>query len=174
MFVQYKMKGGERMDYVVKNYYWIDYKIYKDGTIVGPKRGIVSQRKNEDGYMEVTLGATENRHSRVKVHRVIAEAFVQNPNNLPEVNHIDYDRSNNNADNLEWCSHIDNVRHSSNVGHYKNKSGTSNGRANLDWNKVRSLRRMYGNGIKISEISNVFNIPYSTVFNVVHNKTWIE
>ena len=93
------------VDFKIANYYGLNYKIFSDGTIVGPERGIVKQRENDDGYMEVTLGTTKNRHSRVKVHRVIAEQFVPNPLGLPEVNHIDYNRKNNNANNLEWTTH---------------------------------------------------------------------
>lgn len=77
------------VDFKIANYYGLNYKIFSDGTIVGPERGIVKQRENDDGYMEVTLGTTKNRHSRVKVHRVIAEQFVPNPLGLPEVNHMD-------------------------------------------------------------------------------------
>ena len=101
------------MKSVIKNYYGLDYEIFENGEIFGLKRGKISQRKNKDGYMEVTLGTSENRHSRVKVHRVIADAFIPNPNNLPEVNHKDYDRSNNRSENLEWCSHLDNIKYSS-------------------------------------------------------------
>lgn len=46
-------------------YYGLEYEIFEDGTIVGPKRGILKQRKNKDGYMEVTLGTAQNRHSRI-------------------------------------------------------------------------------------------------------------
>lgn len=50
------------VDFKIANYYGLNYKIFSDGTIVGPERGIVKQRENDDGYMEVTLGTTKNRH----------------------------------------------------------------------------------------------------------------
>lgn len=45
------------------------------------------------------------------VHRLVAEAFLSNPNNLPEVNHIDYNCKNNAASNLEWCTRVYNMQH---------------------------------------------------------------
>lgn len=161
------------MKSVIKNYYGLDYEIFENGEIFGLKRGKISQRKNKDGYMEVTLGTSENRHSRVKVHRVIADAFIPNPNNLPEVNHKDYDRSNNRSENLEWCSHLDNIKYSSTKGRFKNtKSGENNGRSKLTTSIVSKIREEYNNNTKISVLSKKYGIPYSTIFNIVHNKTW--
>lgn len=62
------------------------------------------------GYPFVLLsvaGITENK----MIHRLVAEAFIPNPDNLPEVNHKDGDKINNRVDNLEWCSRSHNLRH---------------------------------------------------------------
>lgn len=51
------------------------------------------------------VGLTKNRKQHTcKVHRLVASAFIPNPNNYPQVNHIDENKSNNTADNLEWCT----------------------------------------------------------------------
>lgn len=63
------------------------------------------------GYQIVTL-LKDGIRERKLIHRLVAEAFLPNPNNLPIVNHIDYNPSNNNVGNLEWCSQKQNVRHS--------------------------------------------------------------
>jgi hypothetical protein len=77
----------------------------------------ISQRLNADGYLQITVGKTGDR-TQYRVHRLVAEAFIPNPDNLPEVNHKDYDRTNNTVSNLEWSTHADNVIYSSNAGHY--------------------------------------------------------
>lgn len=68
------------------------------------------------GYLGVQLfdrlQATNARGMRtVSIHRLVAEAFVPNPDGLPEVNHKDEDKTNNRADNLEWMNHIENTRY---------------------------------------------------------------
>lgn len=56
-----------------------------------------------NGYLMVTL-YKDSVGKKVKVHRLVAEAFIPNPNRLPVINHKDEDRTNNRADNLEWCT----------------------------------------------------------------------
>lgn len=87
------------------------YEVGNFGTIVG-KKGVVKQRLNKDGYIQVTLGKDKKRTS-VLVHRLVASYFIPNPYNLPEVNHKDYNRANPRYDNLEWVTHKSNVNHSS-------------------------------------------------------------
>lgn len=77
----------------------------------------ISQRLNADGYMQITVGKTGNR-SQYSVHRMVAEAFIPNPENLPEVNHKDNNRANNNVDNLEWCTHAYNVKYAIDSGNH--------------------------------------------------------
>lgn len=68
---------------------------------------ILKQYKSKWGYMRVYL--TQNSIKKMyAVHRLVASAFIDNPNNKPCVNHIDNDRSNNHLDNLEWCTYKEN------------------------------------------------------------------
>lgn len=97
----------------------LQYRISNYGTIIGLARGReLKQRLNEDGYLMVTLGDMKHRTGH-SVHRLVAINFIPNPNNLPEVNHIDTNRQNPRVDNLEWCTHQDNVIHSCKLGNYE-------------------------------------------------------
>lgn len=81
------------------------------------KGHILNQQLTKKGYLQVEFGVDGKTIHR-KVHRMVAITFIPNPNNYPEVNHIDNDRTNNSASNLEWCTHEFNIA-------YKKKFGTS-------------------------------------------------
>ena len=71
---------------------------------------LMNPSTDKDGYLKVHL--SKNKETKdCYVHRLVAETFITNPENLPEVNHIDEDKTNNRVDNLEWKSHKDNCNH---------------------------------------------------------------
>ena len=72
---------------------------------------IINGSVNDKGYKCVIL-SINNKHKTYKVHRLVAEAFIPNPNNLLQVNHKDENKLNNNVDNLEWCD----AKYNSNYG----------------------------------------------------------
>lgn len=74
----------------------------------------LTQFKNWAGYMRVGL-FVNNKRITYSVHRLVALAFIKNPDNLPQVNHIDGNKSNNNISNLAWCSASENQKHSCRV-----------------------------------------------------------
>lgn len=82
--------------YMVSN--WGRVKSIKFG-----KERILKQWTNKDGYLQVSL-FKNNKRKNFRVHRLVAEAFIPNLDNLPQVNHRDENPLNNNVDNLEWCS----------------------------------------------------------------------
>lgn len=75
------------------------------------KEKIMSPTSNGKGYLIVSLKMNGKRRNGY-IHRMVAEAFIENPNNLPVVNHIDYDKTNNRVSNLEWCTQKENIVHS--------------------------------------------------------------
>ena len=68
-----------------------------------------------NGYLKVSLRCNGNRHTR-NIHRLLAQTFIDNPKNLPCVNHIDGNKLNNSLSNLEWASYSRNIQHAYDTG----------------------------------------------------------
>ena len=117
-----KIKDEEFVD--IKNYDG-RYKIGNKGTVIGVSRSkdnrynnkqwILKQYEDKNGYMYVTLQKDKKRKT-IKVHRLVAQTFLENPNNFPQVNHIDGNKKNNNENNLEWCTAKHNMNEAVRIG----------------------------------------------------------
>lgn len=106
----------------------------------GTHGGILKQEVNKYGYCKVLL-LNNNKRLSASVHRLVAQAFIPNPSNLPQVNHIDGNKLNNHTDNLEWCTPKDNVRHRFEVlkqKHYRKYDI-------YDWNDKESIKEYHKN-----------------------------
>lgn len=99
-----------------------------------PARYLV-KKDNSNGYYRVSL-SRDNRVRRFLVHRLVAMAFVENPDNLPVIDHIDGDRHNNDASNLRWCTQGDNLHYS-----YQNGRETVFTRAYVRKHQARATSR---------------------------------
>lgn len=86
------------------------YYVDDSGKVYSRKYGDLRELKQypkTHGYLYVAL-SRNGKKDYLRVHRLVAEAFIPNPDNLPEVNHKDEDKTNNKVDNLEWCTPHDN------------------------------------------------------------------
>lgn len=110
------------------------YQVSNLGRVKSKERIVRNRKRNErilkpsfnrKGYLQVCLINNENNYKTCKVHRLVAIAFIQNPTDLAQVNHIDGNKTNNTVENLEWCSNIENMKHSYKIG-LRNKTEMSN------------------------------------------------
>lgn len=105
----------------------IEYKgtsitVVDDGTIIWNGK-VRNQTINKDGYPVVSIKTKDGRRS-IGVHRLVATAFVPNPNNYKEVDHINFNRTDYSIENLQWITHEENVRRSK--GNLPDKRGEKN------------------------------------------------
>ena len=84
------------------------------------KERIMSAPNGSSGYRRVNLSKQTTRKIK-RVHRLVAEAFIPNPMNLPVVNHLDGDKHNNCVSNLEWCTNKENTNHAIKTGLMKSR-----------------------------------------------------
>ena len=93
-----------------------NYEISNYGRMVNTKTGnLLKTQANKKGYQVIRV--TINRVKRTfRIHRLVAQYFVSNPNNKTQVNHIDGNKNNNRYDNLEWCSNAENAHHAIKTG----------------------------------------------------------
>ncbi len=105
-------------------------------------------------YAQIGL-ARDGKYKKKLIHRLVADAFICNPDNLPEVNHKDLNKLNNDVENLEWVSRLTNAQHAKVNGSYDNfPSGSQKPNSKLTEDAVRHIRqrvmrncdysRMYG------------------------------
>ena len=120
------------------------YQVSTDGLVRSSHKGlweILSAGKTKHGYYNVLLHKDGKRKNE-RVHRLVAKAFISNPNNYPYINHKDENPSNNHVENLEWCT----AEYNSNYGTCKERIGLSNGvpilKYDLDGNFVCEYQTM--------------------------------
>ena len=145
-----------------------NYEVRPNGEVVNVKTGrILKPYKDKDGYFIVYL-YNNNSRKTYRVHRLVAEAFIPNPDNLPQVNHKDENPSNNHVGNLEWCTAEYNINY-----------GTHNKRAtesNINGKKSKTVLQLRKDGSlvrvwpSVSEVKRQLNYNVSGIVNCCNGK----
>ena len=121
------------------------YKIYENGEFTSKDSDELRiPHKHQRGYLWASF-TINGVKKKLLIHRVVAMAFIENPYNKPQVNHIDGDKTNNHVSNLEWCTNYENRQHA--VNHNLHAKGEQLAKK-LSIEKVKRIREEY--------------IPYST------------
>jgi len=142
------------------------YEVAEDGKIfsnVG-KRKELKGKISKYGYRMIVLNVNGKKLYPL-LHRLIAEAFIPNPNNLPEVNHKDGNKLNNIVDNLEW------VTTKQNLIHARDKGLLPTTKINMDIaNRIRELYKT--EKYSHSELGELFGLKHSQIGYIIQNKRW--
>lgn len=134
------------------------------------KEIILKGGKNRDGYFHVILTKEYNR-STIKIHRLVALHFIPNPLDLPEVNHKDGVKSNNNDWNLEWCTSSHNQLHAFSAGLQVMRKGIECYNSKLTDSDVIEIRSLNGI-IKQKKLAERFGVSFQLISKIQLNKAW--
>ena len=143
----------------------INYQVSNTGLV---KHGALILKPYDDGhgYDRVSINRKD-----LKVHRLIAIAFLENPNNYKCVNHKDGNKKNNHVDNLEWCNHSQNRVHALKIGLVN--EGHKRTDAKLSISQVLAIREEYNaGGISQRSLAVKYSIGKSAIQLVLTNKTY--
>lgn len=158
------------------------YKIDHHGNIKNKHGYVLKSRHDTKGYL--SIGLTKNSIKKEwRVHRLVAFTFIDNPESLKEVNHINGVKDDNYVENLEWCTHSYNILHALATGLMKtpginnyrfiaNTKGENNPRAKLTIHKVLQIRELRSNGLKIKELAIQFSVSPRTIKAIVNKERW--
>tara|TARA_R110002167_G_scaffold111405_3_gene283120 strand:- start:452 stop:1081 length:630 start_codon:yes stop_codon:yes gene_type:complete len=119
-----------------------------------------------DGYLQITF-----RNTTHKVHRWVANTFLDNSENKPQVNHIDGIKDNNYILNLEWCTAKENVQHSYKLGLACN-AGSRHPRSKLCEKRVVEIRDKRLKGISAKVLAEEYSVCISTIGKVLTRQYW--
>ncbi len=129
----------------------------------------ISGTLTSHGYRVVTFTVLGKCH-RTYMHRVVASAFLPNPESRPQVNHIDGDGQNNTVDNLEWVTAQGNLLHRSRV--LGKERGDNHHAATLNTQQVMLIRYLIRDGRKNREIAKQVGVPAKKISELRSRKIW--
>ena len=159
------------------------FSVSENGEIFSKRTNkILIQGVSKTGYKVLSsrIGGRKGKSICLKVHRMIAEAFIPNPNGYPIINHIDGDKLNNSLDNLEWCTHQQNSIHAivtglNNPSEYN--SGSKNHNSKVTENDVIDIRNMFSvyEGKKryfYENVASIYGISPYYIKSLVYRRSW--
>lgn len=147
-----------------------DYYIYPDGRVFRISNGKFVYPCKANGYLVVSLHKEGVRKTHF-LHRIIASHFIPNPENKPQVNHINGVRYDNRVENLEWATAKENINHYY-ENHYDPSKDKRTHNRRLTSQAVIKIREMLVSGIKVTDIAKQFEVLPCIISQIKHNKTY--
>lgn len=150
---------------------WPDYRISTRGRVISLKGNIpriLKQAIGNHGYPVVVLYNKGTKQMKL-VHRLVAAAFIPNPENKPEINHIDGNKTNNNVSNLEWIASSENNKHAIQEGlciPFKAKITAKHA--------TEIFLKAHAGTQSLSSLSKEYGIAVCTIRHIKNGRTWAK
>ncbi|API90291.1 hypothetical protein BKP56_07050 [Marinilactibacillus sp. 15R] len=136
------------------------------------KSKILKPVVTNSGYVNVAIINKSEGNITKRLHRVVAEAFIPNPENKPEINHIDGNKENNEVSNLEWVTSKENKRHAWENDLQVSVKGSEKPLAKLKEEDIASIRKEYREGCIQMELAEKYGVARQTISSIVNMKAW--
>ena len=153
-----------------------NYMVSSLGRFYSKKRDkIMKPTPDNKGYLRISFYEYGKSHTK-KVHRLVAEAFIENPNNLPQVNHKNEDKLDNRVENLEWVDNGENQKHAIEHNLKRIVSGEEHYMCKLSDKDVEEIRRCYKFKHPIYnqvELAKKYGLSQAHISAIIRNKTRI-
>lgn len=164
----------------------IGYEQLYEVSSLGRIKSLSKQRKLPTGELYVTKEKIINFHVDIKrgycqlelsngikgvnrkIHRLVALSFIENPNNYPQVNHIDGNKNNNCVENLEWCNNSMNQIHAYKLGLRNSKQGEDHHNSKLTNKERQEIIEDYNNGIGSTKLSWKYKVNKVTIHRIIN------
>ena len=148
------------------------YYATKNGEIYSSKSNKnVAKRIGFSGYFLVNL-SINGKCKTFSLHRLIANAFIENRQNLPVVNHLDGNKLNNNVDNLEWTTYKGNIEHAKENCLLNPARGLNTKFGKFTHDDIREIRRLLSLKYSCSKIAKIYNVTKSAIQQISKKKTY--
>jgi len=156
-----------------------NYSVSNLGRIRNDKTGLMQNQYLSNKYFLVCL-SQGRKWKMFRAHRLVAMAFVPNPENKPCINHKNLNKTDNRVENLEWCTQNHNMSHAYRNGvkfgfqkNHKFGVGSKHGNAKLIEEQVLEIRKLYATGNYIlKELGKEFDVSQTQICDIVNNKRW--
>lgn len=145
---------------------------YKEPRITKRKGRVLKEYKRSGSQRRMVILSLMGIRQTFSVHRLVAVAFLPNPNKHPVVNHINHNHLDNRASNLEWCTYSHNTKHAIAAGRMDHVYKQNPKLTKLTKAQAIEAKRLLALGLGNSKVANQIGIGYNAVYHIAAGHTW--